>query len=191
VQAEIDRAESEGADLIMLAYGLCGNGALGWHTEKATLVMPRFDDCVNMMLCTGKRNRRNYLSAGHMYLTGGWSRDEGALLDMFGSYLERYGKRKADKLMKIMLGSYSSVTVIDTGCYELEPVVAYADECAERFCLERRIVPGGNEVMQKLITGNWDGDILVKEPGSSVTEGDFSFEGEAGAEYGQLLRRTR
>ena len=81
--------------------------------------------------------------------------------------------------------------MIDTGCYEMEPVIAYADECAERFCLERGIVPGGNEVMQKLITGNWDDDIIVKKPGSAVTEEEFSFEGEAGAEYGQLLRRTR
>ena len=184
VQKEIDKAEEDGADLIMLGYGLCGNGALGWHTEKAVLTMPRFDDCVNMMLCTGKRTKRNYLSAGHMYLTGGWSKDEGALLDMFESYLAKYGKRKADKLMKMMLDSYTSVTVIDTGCYEMEPVIAYADECAERFCLERRIVPGGNEVMQKLITGEWDEDIIVKEPGSSVTEEEFSFEGEAGPENG-------
>ena len=166
----------------MLGYGLCGNGAVGWHTEKATLVMPRFDDCVNMMLCTGKRDRRNYLKAGHMYLTGGWSKDEGALLDMFESYLAKYGKRKADKLMKMMLDSYTSVTVIDTGCYEMEPVIAYADECAERFRLERCIVPGGNEVMQKLITGRWDEDIIVKKPGSAVTEEEFSFEGESGAE---------
>ena len=170
IQSEIRRAEDAGADLIMLGYGLCGNGAIGWHAEKAALVMPRFDDCVNMMLCTGKRDRRNYLKAGHMYLTGGWSKDDGALLDMFESYLAKYGKRKADKLMKMMLDSYTSVT--------------YADECAERFCLERRIVPGGNEVMQKLITGNWDEDIIVKKPGSAVTEEEFSFEGEAGAEYG-------
>ena len=40
-----------------------------------------------------------------MYLTGGWSKDEGALLDMFESYLAKYGKRKADKLMKMMLDS--------------------------------------------------------------------------------------
>ena len=175
VQAEIGKAEADGADLIMLAYGLCGNGAVGWHTENATLVMPRFDDCVNMMLCTGRRNRRNYLEAGHMYLTGGWSKDEGALLDMFESYLSRYGKRKADKLMKMMLDSYTSVTVIDTGCYEMEPVLAYADECAERFCLERRIVPGGNEVMQKLITGDWDDDMIVIKPGQYVHEEDFEF----------------
>ena len=175
VQAEIDRAEKEGADLIMLAYGLCGNGAVGWHTDKAKLVIPRFDDCVNMMLCTGCRDRRNYLKAGHMYLTGGWSRDEGALLDMFESYLSKYGKRKADKLMKLMLASYSSVTVIDTGCFEMEPVVEYADQCAERFALKRNIVPGGNEPLRKLITGEWDEDMIIKEPGSSVTEEEFGF----------------
>jgi hypothetical protein len=178
VQAEIDRAESEGADLIMLAYGLCGNGAVGWHTERAVLAMPRFDDCVNMMLCTGKRDRRNYLSAGHMYLTGGWTKDEGALLDMFESYLSKYGKRKADKLMKIMLASYSSVTVIDTGCYEMEPVMEYAAECAERFGLERNVVPGGNEPMCKLLTGEWDGDIIVREGSKAIEEIDFAFPAE-------------
>ena len=175
MQAEIDKAENDGADLIMLAYGLCGNGTLGWHTENAVLAMPRFDDCVNMMLCTGKRDRRNYLEAGNMYLTGGWSRDEGALIDMFESYLAQYGKRKADKLMKMMLDSYSAVTVIDTGCYEMEPVLAYAEECAARFGLERRTVPGGNEPLVKLITGDWDEDIIVKEPGETVGEPDFEF----------------
>lgn len=175
VQAEIERAEADGADLILLAYGLCGNGAVGWHAENATLVMPRFDDCVNMMLCIGKRDRRNYLDAGNMYLTGGWSRDDGALLDMFESYLSKYGKRKAEKLMKIMLASYSSVTVIDTGCFEMEPVVQYADECAERFGLSRRIVPGGNSPMIKLLTGDWDEDMIVKQPGEPVTEEEFDF----------------
>lgn len=176
VQSEIDRAEDDGADLIMLAYGLCGNGAVGWHTRKATLVMPRFDDCVNMMLCTGRRDRRNYLNAGNMYLTGGWSRDEGALLDMFESYLAKYGKRKADKLMKIMLDSYSAVTVIDTGCYEMPPVLEYARVCADRFGLQCRTVQGGNEPLRKLITGEWDEDIILIGPGGSIREEDFVFE---------------
>ena len=92
--------------------------------------------------------------------------------------------------MKMMLDSYTSVTVIDTGCYEMEPVIAYADECAERFCLERHIVPGGNEVMQKLITGSWDDDIIIKKPGSFVTEEEFNFEGEAVTKNSQLMRRT-
>ena len=175
VQTEIDMAEEEEADLIMLAYGLCGNGAIGWHTRKAALAMPRFDDCVNMMLCTSNRDRRNYLDAGNMYLTGGWSRDEGALLDMFDSYLAQYGKRKADKLMKLMLDSYTAVTVIDTGCYELGPVMEYAAVCADRFGLERRLVPGGNEPLRKLLTGEWDADIIVKAHRKEIEEDDFDF----------------
>ncbi len=175
VQAEIDRAEADGADAVMLAYGLCGNGAVGWHTEKAVLAMPRFDDCVNMMLCTGRRERRNYLEAGNMYLTGGWSRDEGALLDMFEEYLSKYGKRKAEKVMKMMLDSYVSVTVIDTGCYELGPVREYARECADKFGLKTSEVPGSNEVMRKLLMGDWDDDIIVTGPGRQICEGDFEF----------------
>ena len=82
IQDAISAAEDEGAEVIMLAYGLCGNGAVGWHTDRAVLAMPRFDDCCNIMLCTEKRTRRNLLEAGNMYLTKGWSRDEGALLSM-------------------------------------------------------------------------------------------------------------
>jgi len=32
--------------------------------------------------------------------------------------------------------------------------------------------------MQKLISGVWDEDIIVKEPGSPVKEEEFSFEGD-------------
>ncbi len=175
IRAEIARAEQAGADIIMLAYGLCGNGAVGWTSEHAVIAMPRFDDCVNMMLCTGRRDRRNYLKAGHMYLTGGWSRDEGALLTMLDNYLAKYGERKGKKLMKLMLDSYTDVTVIDTGCYELEPVIEYADECIRQLGLTKSIVPGSNEVTRKLITGDWDEDIIVKTPGQAVCEEDFEF----------------
>jgi hypothetical protein len=175
IQAEIERAENGGAEIIMLAYGLCGKGAAGWQSRRAVLAMPRFDDCINMMLCTGRRDRRNYLKAGHMYLTGGWSRDEGALLTMLDSYLAKYGERKGRKLMKLMLDSYTDVTVIDSGCYELEPVLDYAEECAEKLGLNKSIVPGGNEPIRKLLTGEWDDDILVRKPGEEVREEDFEF----------------
>ena len=176
IRGEISRAEDAGADIIMIAYGLCGNGAVGWRSDRAVIAMPRFDDCVNMMLCTGKRDRRNYLSAGHMYLTRGWSREEGGLLSMAEFYVDRYGERKGRKLMKRMLESYTDVTVIDTGCYEMDPVMEYADECAGIMELAKSVVPGSNQIMRKLITGEWDEDIIVKTPGEAVLEEDFEFE---------------
>lgn len=175
IQGEITKAEAEGAEVILLAYGLCGKGAAGWHTERALLVMPRFDDCCNMMLCTGKRDKRNLLEAGNMYLTKGWSKDDGALLSMHDRAVERYGERRGLKVMKMMFASYRKVTTIDTGCYQLEPVLEYAEKCADLLGLENCTVPGSNEVLRKLITGEWDEDMIVKKPGEMITEEDFEF----------------
>ena len=190
IQNEISRAEADGADTVMLAYGFCGKGASGWHTEHAALAMPRFDDCCNMMLCTGKRQKRNLLEAWNMYLTKGWSKDEGALLSMLERAQERYGERRGLKVMKLMFDSYTKVTVIDTGCYELEPVQEYAEKCADLLGLELATVPGGNEILRKLITGDWDEDIIVKKPGEPVSDEDFEFGGETGSVSDQLWRKT-
>ena len=189
IQNEISRAEADGADTVMLAYGFCGKGASGWHTEHAALAMPRFDDCCNMMLCTGKRQKRNLLEAGNMYLTKGWSKDEGALLSMLERAQERYGERRGLRVMKLMFDSYTRVTVIDTGCYELQPVEEYAEKCADLLDLELCKVPGSNEIMRKLISGDWDEDIIVKEPGEPVRDEDFDFGGEAGSQSDQLWRK--
>ena len=151
IQNEINRAEADGAGTVILAYGFCGKGASGWRTKKAVLAMPRFDDCCNMMLCTGKRQKRNLLEAGNMYLTKGWSKDEGALLSM----LERA-----------------------------------AEKCADLLGLELATVPGGNEILRKLITGDWDEDIIVKKPGEPVSDEDFEFGGETGSVSDQLWRKT-
>ena len=190
IQNEISRAEADGADTVMLAYGFCGKGASGWHTEHAALAMPRFDDCCNMMLCTGKRQKRNLLEAGNMYLTKGWSKDEGALLSMLERAQERYGERRGLKVMKLMFDSYTKVTVIDTGCYELQPVEGYAEKCADLLGLELCKVPGSNEIMRKLISGEWDEDIIVKEPGEPVRDEDFDFGGETESQSDQLWRKT-
>jgi len=50
--------EHQDKDEILLSFGLCGNGTDGIISEKATLVMPKFDDCINMLLCKGKREKR-------------------------------------------------------------------------------------------------------------------------------------
>lgn len=175
IQNKIEEAEAAGADLVMLAYGLCGNGAIGWRTGSAVLAMPRFDDCINIMLCPEKRDRRNYEEPGNMYITKGWIRNEGALLSMLERSISRHGERRGRRAMKLMFDSYRKVTMIDTGCYDLRPVCEYADKCREETGLEPCVVPGSNLVLEKLITCRWDGDILVKKPGERVAGADFEF----------------
>ena len=91
---------------------------------------------------------------------------------------ERYGEKRGLKAMRLMFDSYTKVTVIDTGCFEMRPVEEYADRCAEILDLEKHTVAGSNNVLRKLITGEWDEDILVIRPGERVSAEDFEFGGE-------------
>ncbi|NTV90100.1 MAG: DUF1638 domain-containing protein, partial [Clostridiales bacterium] len=47
LQEQIDGQQDKA--VILLGYCLCGNAALGLQSEKATLVIPKFDDCIRML----------------------------------------------------------------------------------------------------------------------------------------------
>ena len=173
LQEMIDEAEADGATQVILAIGLCGNGAVGLVARNAKLVLPRFDDCVNMMLQCGNRTCRGLAQAGIMYLTRGWAHDATMITGQREVYVRKYGERRANRLMKAMWGAYKAVAIIDNGCYELDDVREYADVCAEAIGVDVRIDPGSNEVMDKLLSGQWDSDILVCEPGRAIVQEDF------------------
>ena len=173
LQEMIDEAEDAGATQVLLAIGLCGNGAVGLACKRAVLAMPRFDDCVNLMLQTGERTCRGLAQAGVMYLTRGWAHDATMVIGQRELYVRKYGERRADRLMKAMWGAYRAISLIDNGCYDLDDARGYADECAKSLGVEVRVDPGGNDVMEKLLSGRWDADILVCEPGRAIVQEDF------------------
>lgn len=176
LQEQIDLLEDAGCTDIMLAYGLCGRGTEGLVTKHARLAIPRYDDCLNFMLVTGKRPCRALCHAGIMYLTHGWSEDQGALLQTHEQYVEKYGKRRGDRIMHAMFDSYNSVCVIDNGCFEMDPIREYGRECADLLKLAYIEEPGSNIILEKLIGGRYDDDIIVCEPGRPITMDDFEFE---------------
>lgn len=176
LQESIDAAEAAGASEVLLAIGLCGRGAVGLRTERAVLAMPRFDDCVNLMLCTGNRATRGYAQAGVMYLTRGWSNDASLIAGQRELYRRKYGERKADRLMKGMYGAYRAVSLIDNGCYEIDDVRPYAQQCADILDVGVQVDAGSNIVLEKLVSGAWDDDILVCRPGQPVMQEDFDFD---------------
>lgn len=174
VMEAIAEAEKLEPEYILLAYGLCGNGAVGWKSERATLVIPKFDDCINMMLCPEVRRERNNLQTGRMYLTRGWIQEKGSVGNMIQECCARYGDRKGLSAVKVMLEAYHHLTVIDTGCYNLGPVQDYARRYASLLGFRVDTVKGSDRVMEKLLLGEWDDDIIVKKPGDAIAEADFT-----------------
>ena len=92
-------------------------------------------------------------------------------------YARKYGARRADRLMKAMFGAYRAVSLIDNGCYDLDEVGEYAQKCADAMGVGVQTDPGSNEVMEKLVSGRWDDDILVCEPGRAIQQEDFDYSG--------------
>lgn len=167
LQRQIDALQDY--DEILLAYGLCGNGTAGLVSERAVLVLPKFDDCIHMMLCVGQRRGRVLTEAGNIYLTRGWIQDQEAILQKRKEYIEEYGEEEADDILEMMYGHYKRIAVIDTGCFDIEPVQEYAREAGELLGLEPVTVQGSVQILERLLTGSWGEDFIVQRPGEPLT----------------------
>lgn len=169
---------NEDLENILIVFGLCGKGAAGIGSSNARVIIPRFDDCVNMMLCPEKREKRAYMKAGVTYLTKGWTEDSGALLYIYNECIQRYGEKRGRRAFDLMYDSYTTAAVIDDGCYDPGPVEEYARRTSELFGLDVCHVDGSIHVFEKLMSGEWDDDIIVRGPGEVISEEDFAFGGE-------------
>ncbi len=175
LQRAIDEAEQAGAQEILLAFGLCGNALVGLHARSARLCVPRFDDCINMLLCRGARMSRALSKPAVMYLTAGWMRDEPELLGQRENYVRHYGERKADRLMRMMYGSYRKVSLVDTGCYSLGAAWQRARQYADTLGVDCTCERGSIEVLEQLVAGAESANIISVEPGRPIRQADFDF----------------
>ncbi len=167
LQEEIDRS-APGVECIILGYGMCGNGALGLKARHARLVIPRCDDCIAMFL--GSRHeyaRQREIALGTFYLTRGWIEYGG---DPYSEYLkmaERYGPERALRLEKQIMQNYTRLALIDMGDLE-DRHRAYARKVADFWGWTLEEISGSHALLQRLLSGDWDGQFVVVEPGAQV-----------------------
>ena len=173
LQGQIDRLQEY--DEILLTFGLCGNGTEGIISPSARLIMPRFDDCINMLLCRGHREHRGLAEAGSIYLTRGWTLESESILSQYDTYVEEYGEETAEEILEMMYEHYESISVIDTKSYDLTPVRDYAKKAGDLLGLSSHTVEGSTELLRQLLLGQWDENFLILEPGQSVKAMDFEF----------------
>lgn len=156
-------------DEILLSFGLCGNGTDGISSANTRLIIPKFDDCINMMLCTGARTGRGLTEANSIYLTRGWIQDEESILQQYEKLKEKYDEDTCDVIFEMMYEHYNSISIIDTGCYDIAPVSSYAKQAAELLDLEVKTVPGTNRILKQLLDGEWEENFILLEPGEVLT----------------------
>ena len=174
LQEAIDASAHE-VDTIILGYGLCSNGALGLKApENTTLVIPRVHDCIALFLGSHVSYKQHLKDqAGTYFLAKGYIEAGDTILDEYRRISDRYGREKADRVMKTMFGHYTRVLFIDTGQNDLRRYREHGLHMAQQFGLRFEEVKGSGALIHKLIHGPWDDDLIVVEPAQIVKLEEF------------------
>ena len=184
VQKELDKtADCTGKpyDAILLGYCLCSNGITGLHSD-IPIVVSRGHDCMTLLL--GSRHRyQEYFDThkGIYWYSIGWIEQCNAPMPgkerfetILAQYTEKYGEDNAQYLMEMEQGwikEYKRAVFIDWGLPGSENAKTYTKECANYLGWEYDEIAGSDELMRRLIEGDWDDeDFLVVPPGQTIRD---------------------
>lgn len=181
LQEEIDRIEEPST--IIVGYGLCGNGLAGLYARQHTLIVPRADDCISILLGSYKRYMQEFsMEPGTYYLTKGWLESGSHPLKEYREYLDKYDAETAGWLIDEQYKNYKRVVLVAPNQEELDAYRAQAREvadfCAERWGYRYEEIIGSEDMVQRLIqlgpglTASTD-DFLVIPPGAQVKQEMF------------------
>jgi len=153
VQKAIDGIESP--SLIILGYGLCGNGLKGVRAGQHTLLIPKTDDCIAILLGSYAEYKDVFSAEpGTYYLTKGWLEAGSNPLAEYRGYVEKYGQTKADLVMDMQYQHYTRLMFVahDTADFETyrEEVQAIAAYCA-RWGMRYEEYLGSDRLIRQLI----------------------------------------
>ncbi len=123
--------------LVLIGFGLCGNGLVGLKSQGHTLVIPRIDDCVALFFGSRAAYLREFRAApGTYYLTPGWLECGGEPRSEHLKYLEKYGAEKAALISDALYCHYRRSCFIALSAAEMERYGAQARQVAD-FCRQR------------------------------------------------------
>lgn len=176
LQEIIDRHQD--VEEIVLTYGLCGYGTVGIFSKNTRLVIPKFDDCISQLLYQDKNGRQNRseIKKGHFYLTRGWTHDSQSIFGECENIIKSYGEEGGD-ILKQIYGGYEIVSVIDTGAYDVREVLNKAEELKGYLEIQTEWVKGSTDILEKIISGAYDDNFIILNPGETAEEKMFRING--------------
>lgn len=168
VQSEIDRRE-ETCELFLLGMAYCGGALDGVGSRTAAVAVPRFDDCIRLLLSL-EPGSRDPGDSRSLYLTRQWMLSDRSLVREMEGYRLKYGEKKAEKIRRAMLAGYRELRMLDTGGYDLAGCEEAARADAEALGLAYGCQKGTVRVLEKLLRHEFDGEFCFAGPGERLSQ---------------------
>lgn len=180
LQQAIDGFEQP--SLIVLGYGLCGNGLDGINAGKHYLLIPRTDDCIAILLGSYQAYLREMnTEPGTYYLSKGWLEAGTNPLAESRKYEEKYGAETTAFLMDTQYHHYRRLMMVARNEQELGTYRAQAQEVAAycvRWGMRYEELLGTDDYLRRLVeiaigleqTGD---EFLLIPPGGMLTQAHF------------------
>jgi hypothetical protein len=170
LQSIIDEITAD-TKTIILGYGLCSMGVIGLRATHSTLIIPRLDD----VFLGSRKAYRKALSQepGTYFISKGWIEAEITPLDELKMMEARYGKKRAELVMKRMLQNYKRLAFIDMGYKDQNKYRQFSRRAARKLGLSYEEIKGTRELLAKICIGPWDDEFVVASPGHKIRLEDF------------------
>lgn len=180
IQQAIDNIEPP--SLIVLGYGLCGNGLDRINAGKHFLLIPRTDDCIAILLGSYQAYRREMdKEPGTYYLSKGWLEAGTNPLAESRTYEQKYGAETATFLMDTQYHRYRRLMLVARNASELETYRPQAQEVAAycaRWGMRYEELLGSDDYLRRLVeiainSDQAGDDFLLIPPGGMLTQAQF------------------
>lgn len=158
--------------LVVLGYGLCGNGTKDLRAGPHTLLIPRTDDCIAIFWGSYDKYRSQFdRQPGTYYLTKGWLESGSDPLHQHEQLLEKYDEKRAAWLMDQQYQHYKHLifvahTQADLDAYR-EQAQAVAAYCA-RWGMTYEEVLGTEQYVRELAAAA----VQLSQTGGAADPGD-------------------
>lgn len=166
LQQELDHVDN--VEQVILGFGYCGNSLLGLKSKNFRIIFPRADDCITLMLGSTENRKKISSEMSTYFLTKGWLVYERNIWAEYLDTVNRMGKEKADRIYNILLRHYKRLGIVDTGAYDLEEFIKQTEIIAGELKLKHEVIPGTLTFLKKTVTGPWDDDFVIINPGDEI-----------------------
>jgi hypothetical protein len=182
IQEQIDALPAP--SLVLIGFGLCGNGLAGIESRCHTLVIPRIDDCVSLYL----GSRAAYLEAfqaqpATYYLTPGWLECGGEPMSEHQKCVTQFGAEKAAAIADMLYGKYRNVCFVAFTPEEMDRyrprALAVAAFCRAHWGWQYSERLGSDRLIRRLIDLGSSGpekassEFVIVQPGGEIRQESF------------------